>query len=58
MIFLEKVKARYKGKLPLVLVDKDPWYRDALKRLCFNFESETFGKRNAVERFFSYLKHS
>jgi len=56
LIFLKKLKRMCLGKLPLVLVDKGPWYRDALQRLGFKFEHETFGKRNVVERFFGYLK--
>jgi putative transposase len=55
-LFLLRLKTRCKGKLPLILVDKGPWYRESLSRLGFEFKHETFSKRNAVERVFGYLK--
>ena len=54
--FLAKVKARCKGKLPIVLSDKGPWYKDALSRLGFEQWTYTFNLRNAIERFFRYIK--
>jgi transposase-like protein len=41
---------------PLVIVDRGPWYRWALERLGLKYQYQTFGLRNAVERFFGYLK--
>jgi transposase-like protein len=54
--FLAKVKAKCKGKLPAIIVDKGPWYVDTLARLRFQRIHETFGRRNYVERLFRYLK--
>jgi putative transposase len=41
---------------PLIIVDRGPWYRWALERLGLKYQYQTFGIRNAVERFFGYLK--
>jgi transposase-like protein len=41
---------------PLVLIDRGPWYRWALERLGLKYRYQRFGLRNAVERFFGYLK--
>jgi transposase-like protein len=41
---------------PLVIVDRGPWYRWALERLGLKYQYQTFGIRNAVERFFGYIK--
>jgi transposase-like protein len=41
---------------PLVIVDRGPWYRWALERLGLKYQHQRFGIRNAVERFFEYLK--
>ncbi|MEM3693834.1 MAG: hypothetical protein QXI39_07440 [Candidatus Bathyarchaeia archaeon] len=42
---------------PLILIDRGPWYPYALEAQGFPYRHETFGKRNAVEAFFSILKH-
>jgi len=41
---------------PLIVVDGGPWYRWALERLGLKYQYKTFGIRNAVERFFGYIK--
>jgi transposase-like protein len=41
---------------PTVLVDGGPWYSWALSRLGVPWERVTFGKRNAVEQWFSIFK--
>ena len=41
---------------PLIIVDRGPWYRWALDRLGVEYRYQRFGVRNAVERFFGYLK--
>ncbi|MCL7383690.1 MAG: DDE-type integrase/transposase/recombinase [Thaumarchaeota archaeon] len=41
---------------PLIIVDRGPWYRWALERLGLKYKYQRFGLRNAVERFFGYLK--
>jgi transposase-like protein len=56
LLFLYKVKARCKGKLPIVLSDSAPWYKEALSRLGFNQWIYAFSLRNAIERFFRYVK--
>ena len=38
---MRKVKKACRGRLPLVFVDKGPWYPWALKR--FKYKYETFG---------------
>jgi putative transposase len=41
---------------PLILVDKDPWYPDALQSLQLKWMHTTLGLRNRVERWFRTLK--
>jgi transposase-like protein len=41
---------------PLIVVDRGPLYRWALDRLGLKYYYQRFGLRNAVERFFGYLK--
>jgi transposase-like protein len=41
---------------PLIVVDRGPWYRWALEKLGLKYQYQRFGLRNAVERFFGYLK--
>jgi transposase-like protein len=53
--FLRMVMDRCINK-PLVIVDRGPWYRWALERLGLKYQYQTFGIRNAVERFFGYIK--
>jgi transposase-like protein len=55
MKFLRIVLDRCLNK-PLIIVDRGPWYRWALERLGLKYQYQTFGIRNAVERFFGYLK--
>jgi transposase-like protein len=55
MKFLRTVMDRCINK-PLVIVDRGPWYRWALERLGLKYQYQTFGIRNAVERFFGYIK--
>jgi transposase-like protein len=55
MKFLRIVMDRCINK-PLVIVDRGPWYRWALERLGLKYQYQRFGLRNAVERFFGYLK--
>ena len=39
-----------------IILDKGPWYRDALHRLGVRFKHETFGERSLVESVFSSFK--
>jgi transposase-like protein len=55
MKFLRIVLDRCINK-PLIVVDRGPWYRWALERLGLKYQYQTFGIRNAVERFFGHLK--
>jgi transposase-like protein len=52
--FLKKALRVYTNK-PLVIVDRGPWYRWALKRLGLEYMHEKFGMRNRIEKFFRYL---
>jgi len=56
MMFLYKVKGKCKGPLPIVVVDRGPWYPEALSRVGFDYWHHTFSIRNAIERFFRYVK--
>ena len=47
---------RYCKNKPKFIVDNGVWYRNAFERLGFDYENEKFGRRNAVEQFFSLLK--
>ena len=40
----------------MIIVDRGPWYRWALERLGLKYRYQRFGIRNAVERFFGYIK--
>jgi transposase-like protein len=42
--------------MPLVIVDKGPWYRWAFEGLGLEYMHERFDLRNRVERLFRYLK--
>jgi transposase-like protein len=55
MKFLRIVLDRCLNK-PLIIVDRGPWYRWALERLGLKYMHQRFGLRNAVERFFGYIK--
>jgi len=39
-----------------IILDKGPWYRDALSRLGVKFRHESFGERSLVESVFSSFK--
>ncbi|RLI86090.1 MAG: hypothetical protein DRO98_05900, partial [Archaeoglobales archaeon] len=39
-----------------IILDRGPWYRDALNRLGVNFKHESFGERSLVESVFSSFK--
>ncbi len=47
----------YNTKAKGCTTDKGPWYVSAVKELAMEWEHETFGKRNVVERWFFYIKH-
>jgi transposase-like protein len=53
--FIRMVLGRCLNK-PLVIVDRGPYYRWVLERLGLRYRYQRFGLRNAVERFFGYLK--
>jgi transposase-like protein len=53
--FLRMVLGRCINK-PLIVVDRGPWYKWALERLGLKYQHQRFGLRNAVERFFGYIK--
>jgi len=55
-LFLRRVSERCLNR-PLILVDRGPWYPYALEAQGFHYRHETFGERNAVEQWFSLLKH-
>ncbi|MHC1583792.1 MAG: hypothetical protein ACXQTM_04075 [Methanosarcinales archaeon] len=39
-----------------IILDRGPWYRDALQRPCVKFRDESFGKRSLVESVLSSFK--
>jgi transposase-like protein len=41
---------------PLIIVDKGPWYPEALKALGLEWVHRTFGERNRIERWFRTMK--
>ena len=53
--FLRKVLKACTNK-PLTLVDKGPWYPEALQALGPEWMHRTFGERNRVERWFRTMK--
>jgi len=53
--FLRKVLETCSNK-PLILVDKGPWYPEALISLGLKWRHVTFGMRNRMERWFGILK--
>jgi len=53
--FLRKVVETCTNK-PLILVDKGPWYPEALRSLGLRWKHTTFGMRNRIERWFGILK--
>jgi len=54
-VFLREM-LKYCGNKPEIVVDRGFWYKWALNRLGLSYEHETFGRRNAVEGFFSRFK--
>ncbi|AEA46217.1 IS6 family transposase [Archaeoglobus veneficus] len=54
-VFLREVLKHCENK-PEIVVDRGFWYLWALKRLGLRYRHETFGRRNAVEGFFSRFK--
>ncbi len=57
LIFMKKVLKACIAKPQLILCDRGPWYIYALRKLGLNYRHETFGLRNAIERWFFLLKH-
>jgi transposase-like protein len=53
--FLRMVLGRCINK-PLIIIDRGSWYRWAIERLGLRYRPQRFCLRNAVERFFGYLK--
>jgi len=53
--FLRKVLETCTNK-PLILVDRGPWYPEALVSLGLRWKHMTFGMRNRIERWFGILK--
>lgn len=53
---LKKALRRSCLNKPLILVDKGPWYRDALQSLGLKWKHVTRGMRNRIERWFRTLK--
>ncbi len=60
LLFLKKVLkfcAKSCANKPKVYVDGGPWYPWTFQRLGLPWQHITFGKRNAIEQWFSILKH-
>jgi len=55
-LFLKRVSERCANG-PLIVVDKGPWYPPALQGHGYPYRQERFGMRNAIESWFSILKH-
>lgn len=53
--FLRKVLETCTNK-PLILVDRGPWYPEALVNLGLRWKHVTFGMRNRIEHWFGILK--
>jgi len=53
--FLRRVLETCTNK-PLILVDKGPWYPEALQALGLEWMHRTFGERNRIERWFRTMK--
>lgn len=53
--FLRMVLEHCENK-PLILVDRGPWYRWALRRLGLRYQHETFGWRTPIEQWYSQFK--
>ena len=55
-LFLRRVLEACLNK-PMVLVDRGPWYTQALQDAGLRWRHVTFGQRNRIERWFGVLKH-
>jgi transposase-like protein len=55
LVFLRKA-LRICTNNPSVIVDRGPWYRWAIERLGLKYRYQRFGIKDAIERFFGYLK--
>ena len=53
--FLRKILEACTNK-PVILVDKGPWYPEALKALGLEWKHRTFGERNRIKRWFRTMK--
>ncbi|MEM2403711.1 MAG: DDE-type integrase/transposase/recombinase [Candidatus Methanomethylicia archaeon] len=53
--FLRKVLEAYANK-PIILVDKGPWYPEALQALGLELVHRTFSERNRIEQWFRTMK--
>lgn len=53
--FLRRVLETCVNK-PIILVDKGPWYPEALQTLGLEWKHRTFGERNRIERWFRTMK--
>jgi len=53
--FLRRVLEACTNK-PIILVDKGPWYPEALQALGLEWIHRTFGERNRIERWFRTMK--
>jgi putative transposase len=53
--FLRRALETCRNK-PLIIVDKGPWYPEALKALGLEWVHRTFGERNRIERWFRTMK--
>jgi transposase-like protein len=55
-VMMKRVEEACEGDLPVILVDRGPWYPWVLDRMGFKWLHITFGLRNAIERLFRTLK--
>lgn len=56
IMFLYKIKNKCRGKLPILVADKGPWYRETINRVGFDYMHNTFSIRNPIEQFFKLVK--
>jgi transposase-like protein len=56
MLFLYKIKVKCKGKLPVLVTDKGPWYNETINRVGFDCIHNAFSIRNPIEQFFKLVK--
>ena len=55
-IYFLRMTLKYCENKPLILVDRGPWYRWALKRMGLEYRHETFGWRTPIEQWYSQFK--